>query len=379
VHALLDFPGGAARRCRHAFSEPVRVLQADGLEQVAGAVAGAERLACDGAWVLGFVAYEAAPAFDRALTVATPHAGLPLAWFAAYDRARPPPPEAEGTPVGMGAWSWRTPPAEASAQIEAIRADIAAGRVYQVNLTTRREASFRGDTRSLFSALRRAQPDGYCLYLDAGAWQILSVSPELFFDRRADGGLTAQPMKGTAARGSDARRDAAAREALLGSAKEQAENLMIVDLLRNDMSRVAHGGTVRVARLFEAIALPTAWQMTSTIQCRLRAGTGLAEVFQALFPCGSVTGAPKIAAMARIRALEGTARGAYCGAIGVIRPGGHATFNVGIRTVTVDSVRGRAECGIGSGITWDSRAADEIDEWKVKARFLLRACGQPEG
>jgi para-aminobenzoate synthetase/4-amino-4-deoxychorismate lyase len=148
---------------------------------------------------------------------------------------------------------------------------------------------------------------------------------------------------------------------------------MIVDLLRNDLARVAATGTVRVPRLFETDALPTAWQMSSTVECATRPGTGLAEVFRALFPCGSVTGAPKVAAMAAIAAMEPSPRGAYCGAIGLIRPGGHATFNVGIRTVVLDRAAGRAECGIGSGIVFDSVAANEYAEWLVKRRFLLRA------
>jgi para-aminobenzoate synthetase/4-amino-4-deoxychorismate lyase len=180
-------------------------------------------------------------------------------------------------------------------------------------------------------------------------------------------------MKGTAPRHADARRDAAEMRRMLASAKERAENLMIVDLLRNDLSRVALPGTVEVPALFTPEPLPTAWQMTSTIRCRSRAGLGLADIFGALFPCGSVTGAPKIAARAAIAQLEAAPRGVYCGALGVIRPGGHATFSVGIRTVMIDAVQGRAECGIGSGVTWDSTGAAEWDEWQVKQRFLARA------
>jgi para-aminobenzoate synthetase/4-amino-4-deoxychorismate lyase len=180
-------------------------------------------------------------------------------------------------------------------------------------------------------------------------------------------------MKGTAPRHADAAEDAAAARTLRASAKERAENLMIVDLLRNDLARVAALGTVRVPELFALDALPAAWQMSSTVQCATRPGTSLAEVFRALFPCGSVTGAPKVAAMAAIAALEEAPRGPYCGAIGLIRPGAHATFNVGIRTVVIDRAAGSAECGIGSGIVHDSRGPDEIAEWRVKRRFLLRA------
>jgi len=183
--------------------------------------------------------------------------------------------------------------------------------------------------------------------------------------------LAAQPMKGTAPRGRDRVDDEAAQQHLRTSEKERAENLMIVDLLRNDLSRVAQLGTVRVPRLFELHALPTVWQMTSTVTAVSRSGLSLADAFAALFPCGSVTGAPKVRAMQIIRELEPTARGWYCGALGLIQPGGVATFNVPIRTV--EFAEGRLNCGIGSAITLDSDPAAEIAEWRAKSRFLARA------
>jgi para-aminobenzoate synthetase/4-amino-4-deoxychorismate lyase len=207
---------------------------------------------------------------------------------------------------------------------------------------------------------------------------VSSVSPELFFHWK-DGVVTTQPMKGTAPRGADDATDRASADALLATPKERAENLMIVDLLRNDLSRIAAPGSVRVPRLFELHALPTVWQMTSTIRARTRPGLRLAELFAALFPCGSVTGAPKRAAMAAIRSLEASPRGVYCGALGVMQPGGEVTFNVPIRTVVLraddprDPARWRMECGIGSGITYDSRAASEAQEWRDKQAFLRRA------
>jgi para-aminobenzoate synthetase/4-amino-4-deoxychorismate lyase len=380
MRALIDFPEGGAR-CRHAFAQAQLVLRADELAAVPAVLARAQSHARAGAWVLGYLAYEAAPAFDPAMVVHAPRAGLPLACFAVYgqaaadagwDRVAAP---GAGTPAWWleAPWSPLLDQEQATARMEAIRAAIARGAVYQVNLTTRLRAPFRGDPRACFRALQRAQPGGYGIYLDGGDWQLLSVSPELFFDWTPDGALSARPMKGTAARHADPQRDAAAMRQMQDSPKERAENLMIVDLLRNDLSRVAQAGTVHVPALFEAQALPTAWQMTSTVACRTRAGVGLEDIFGALFPCGSVTGAPKIAAMAAIRSLESEARGAYCGALGVIRPGGHATFNVGIRTVMIDGAGRRAECGVGSGITWDSSAAGEWDEWQVKQRFLARA------
>lgn len=296
-----------------------------------------------------------------------------------FTRRRPPPGETRRTsPAGHGACRRR---ARGVAAIAALRRRIADGDFYQINLTTRLRADFSGSSRALFEALVEAQPGGYCAHLENAAWEVLSVSPELFFDWRPDGVLTARPMKGTAPRHADAASDARAARAMQASPKERAENLMIVDLLRNDLARVAVTGTVRVPRLFEAEALPTAWQMTSTVQCATRPDIGLADIFRALFPCGSVTGAPKVAAMAAIAGLEEAPRGAYCGAIGLLRPGGHATFNVGIRTVVLDrgtgtppqSLESTAECGIGSGIVFDSRPEDEVAEWLVKRRFLLRA------
>jgi para-aminobenzoate synthetase/4-amino-4-deoxychorismate lyase len=392
MRALIDFPGTGAR-CRHAFSQPQAVLRADELVSVPSVIARAYEHARAGAWVVGHVAYEAAPAFDGAMRVHAARSGLPLACFAVYaqtsadlawDRVTarlvaPPRWTIDGP------WSSLLDRTEAARRMDTIRAAIARGEVYQVNLTTRLHASFGGDPLAYFRALCHAQPGGYSLYLDAGSWQVLSVSPELFFDWTPQGVLSARPMKGTAARHADPQRDAASMRRMQDSAKERAENLMIVDLLRNDLSRVALPGSVRVPALFVAEALATAWQMTSSIECRTRAGVGLDDIFRVLFPCGSVTGAPKIAAMAAIRALESTARGIYCGALGVIRPGGHATFNVGIRTVYMDSAVDsaaesaaggagkRAECGVGSGITWDSVAADEWEEWQVKQRFLERA------
>jgi para-aminobenzoate synthetase/4-amino-4-deoxychorismate lyase len=373
MKAQIDFPQGDGTRLALDFAQPSEILVAHRIDEVADVIATAQRLARAGHWVVGFVAYEAAPAFDPAFAVQPSAGPLPLAIFAAYDA-----PAAGAAPPAAGAfrcgpWRMTTARPRVDAGIDAIHRGIAAGDYYQVNLTTRLRADFEGDGAALFGALRAAQPDGYCAHLDGGDWQLVSVSPELFFDWQADGTLTTRPMKGTAPRHADADADAQAAATMRASVKEQAENLMIVDLLRNDLARVAVTGTVKVPALFAVEALPSAWQMTSTVQCRTRGDIGLADVFRALFPCGSITGAPKIAAMRAIVALEDAPRGAYCGAIGVLRPGGHATFSVAIRTLAIDAQRGRAECGIGSGIVIDSSAAAEYAEWLVKRRFLLRA------
>ena len=378
LHAAFDFPRHPlaredGERVRGCWSQPPsRWLRAARLDEVRGVIQQAEAAARAGAWVLGGLRYEAAAAFDAVL--ATHAATVPLAEFAVYDTA--PEPWPEGPPAFTGLLGWRDRAPDASAAIERIRDYIRDGDCYQVNLTTRLRATAPAlDAEQLFLALHASQPGGFSLFLrEAGA---ASVSPELFFDWRPVPGaraswlLAAQPMKGTAPRGRDRVDDEAAQAHLRTSEKERAENLMIVDLLRNDLSRVAQLGTVRVPRLFELHALPTVWQMTSTVTAVSRSGLSLADAFAALFPCGSVTGAPKVRAMQIIRELEATARGWYCGALGLIQPGGVATFNVPIRTVEFHG--DELTCGIGSAITLDSEAAAEIAEWRAKSRFLARA------
>lgn len=381
--AAFDFPRHPlaredGERMRGAFyAPPARWLRAERLDQVAGVLAEAHAAARAGAWVLGGLRYEAAPAFDAALQVRS--SDQALAEFAVYlDEPQAwPQTNAEGT--GVLGWHDSQGDADEAAQIERIREFIRSGDCYQVNLTTRIHAKAAApDLGRAFLALHASQPGGFSIFLrEAG---VASVSPELFFDWRAlpEGPrtwlLAAQPMKGTAPRGRDVVEDEAAQAYLRTSEKERAENLMIVDLLRNDMGRIASLGSVRVPRLFELHALPTVWQMTSTVTAVSRPGTTLAEVFGALFPCGSVTGAPKIRAMEIIAELEPERRGWYCGALGLIQPDGVATFNVPIRTVE-QGADGALRCGIGSAITLDSSADAEIAEWRAKMRFLRRAEG----
>src|SRR6218665_3617629 len=382
--AAFDFPRHPlaredGERVRGAYFEPPqRWLRAQRFDELAGVIDAAHQAARDGAWVLGGLRYEAAGGFDAGLAG---HPGaLPLAEFAVY--LQPPQPWPESADAdGALSGDWRDTQAEGDecAQIERIREWIRGGDCYQVNLTTRLAAELRTPVlATLFQALHQSQPGGFSLFqrLD-GAHAVASVSPELFFDWRpvpdAERSwlLAGQPMKGTAARGRDKVEDEAAQGHLRTSEKERAENLMIVDLLRNDMSRVAQLGSVRVPRLFELHALPTVWQMTSTVTAVSRPRLRLSELFTALFPCGSVTGAPKIRAMQIIEELEPQVRGWYCGALGLLQPGGVATFNVPIRTVEQEASGLR--CGIGSAITLDSEPAAEVAEWRAKTRFLLRA------
>jgi para-aminobenzoate synthetase/4-amino-4-deoxychorismate lyase len=367
LQTLIDFAeprGDGATRLRVAFGAPSRVLVARTAEEVKPVLEAVQALSREGRWCVGCLRYEAAAAFDPAFAV---HAGEePLAWFGVHDAAVPWP-DATAGPVPPVDWQAGLSRAGFDRNIEAIHRAIANGELYQLNYTAPLRAEFRGDARDWFMALRKAQPNGYAAFIDTGDEQVLSVSPELFFDWQGER-ILARPMKGTAPRGATTAEDEAMALRLRTVPKERAENVMIVDLIRNDLSRVAQPFSVRVPRLFHTEALPTVWQMTSDVEAKVRDGVSLVDVFSALFPCGSITGAPKVGAMRMIRALEPEARGVYCGAVGVVRPGGHATFNVPIRTVTLRGTQAR--CGIGSGITADAQADAEWDEWRHKRAFL---------
>lgn len=378
--ALIDFrsPAEGCEPLHLAFGPPRERLTATTLAEVAAVIERAQACACAGAWCVGYVRYEAAAAFDAALTAHPAQADAgPLAQFLVYEqplsgRAADAAWQAGAQSVASVGWQTGGTRERFDAAVARVQGAIAAGEVYQVNLTATLEGSLRGDPLAFFRALCRAQPNSYAAYIDGGedGDAVLCVSPELFFDWR-DARLLASPMKGTAPRGSSDEEDAAQRDHLLNSPKERAENLMIVDLLRNDLSRVSEPFSVKVPRLFHAEAWPTVWQLSSDVVSRTRPGISLVDVFRALFPCGSVTGAPKVQAMRLIHALEPGPRGVYCGAVGVLQPGGAATFNVPIRTVTL---RGdRVRCGIGSGITADATAAGEWDEWRHKRAFVERA------
>jgi para-aminobenzoate synthetase/4-amino-4-deoxychorismate lyase len=260
--------------------------------------------------------------------------------------------------------------------IARIRELIVAGETYQVNHTLRLRARIAGEARGFYRDLALAQRGAFAAFLDTGRHRVLSASPELFF--RLDGRrVTTRPMKGTAPRGRWLAEDERSAAALVASAKDRAENAMIVDLLRNDLGRIAVPGSVEVARMFEAERYETVWQLTSTVEAELDPATPISSVFRALFPSGSVTGAPKVRTMRIIRDLEDSPRGVYCGAIGLLAPPDagepRAVFNVAIRTVTLDAATGTAEYGVGGGITFDSSAEGEHAEVVAKAQVLTAA------
>lgn len=378
--AILDFPGPDGQPRREVFRDPTAVITAHRLGEVAGCLAEAERLAKAGQTVVGFVAYDAAPAFEPAFEVRRGYTG-PLVWFGAFSsvipsEARDQLPGEEPIPRlardDQGArfddgWTAQFDPTEYRRKVVEIIAGIERGDFYQVNLTDRFTASLP-DPLGVYERVRQAQSAGYAAYVDAGDMVVASVSPELFMRRTGDI-LESRPMKGTSARGRWTAEDDALADRLTGSEKERAENVMIVDLIRNDMGRIAVPGTVEVPSMFTVERYPTLLQMTSCVKSQVAGTTALSDCFLALFPCGSVTGAPKIAASKSIADLESTPRGVYCGAVGVVRPGGDFTFNVAIRTIVAEPGK-PAIYGAGGGITADSDPARELEELRTKAAVL---------
>jgi para-aminobenzoate synthetase/4-amino-4-deoxychorismate lyase len=370
-----QFPASVQAANALVFTRPRHVIAARRLPEVLPALRAVQDAVNGGAYAAGYVGYEAAPAFDDALHVGEGDtedfaSDLPLLWFGIYDQPAPVVLPSIMGKAQVSDWQPLTSPAAYAHDIAAIHEAIASGETYQVNHTLRLRARVEGDTWTLYQRLRAAQQPAYAACLDLGRYRILSASPELFFQRQGDC-ITTRPMKGTAPRARRWEEDRRLAEELARSEKNRAENIMIVDLLRNDLGRVAVPGTVRVTRLFDVERYPTVWQMTSTIEAQVPAQIGLADLFTALFPCGSVTGAPKSTAMRKIARLETTPRRVYCGAIGYVSPHNkEAVFNVAIRTLLLDTQSGIAEYGVGGGITWDSRAGDEYAEALTKAKIL---------
>ncbi len=367
-----DFRTGQAL----VLDEPFHTSAAWTLDEVRPLIAAAEQHAREGAWVAMMVAYEAGPAFDPAQRVHPSESGIPLAWFAASHTART---------TGIvrrsrrtvavrdierrGGWDWY------GQAVTDIREIIASGSAYQINLTDRLTGVLEGDPADLYARMAEAQRGRFNALIDLGDHVLVSASPELFFEVRGDT-VQSRPMKGTIRRGARPDDDAAAAEQLAASLKDRAENVMITDLLRNDIGRVARIGSVRVPSLLRMERYETVWQLTSTVTGEIDDHLGLVDLFDALFPCGSITGAPKVSAMQHITELEPWPRGVYCGAIGIVRPLADgavrpwSTFNVAIRTAVVRKADSVVVYGAGGGITADSRPDDENRELEAKAAVL---------
>lgn len=378
-HVLIDDarPGQESLR---RYRKPLGVIAAWAPEEVPGALSRLEEVVRSGRHAAGYFSYELGYVLEPRLALLLPASRqVPLLWFGVFESVE----TLSGTAVratlrdnvtgrgyaGALVHEWSRD--EYGARYGRVHDYIEAGDIYQANLSFRSRFAFHGDALALYLTLREQSAAAHGAFLCDGERQILSLSPELFFDLSANGSLTARPMKGTAPRGSDALSDNAARRALADSAKDRAENLMIVDLLRNDLGHVAQIGSVGVENLFAVETYPTLHTMTSTVTAKARPHTSVAAIVAALFPCGSVTGAPKIRAMEVIRELETSPRGIYCGAIGYFSPDGSARFNVAIRTLTLRGASG--ELGIGGGIVQDSRADGEYAECLLKARYFESA------
>ncbi len=366
----------------YLFRQPIEVISVQALEQVPSLFERVERESAQGHFLAGFIGYECGYHFEPA--AAPPElrdSGLPLAWLGVYEapvvfdhcRGRfigeqpPAPPRATSGKCEVRDRRLGITQPDYCQNIERVRDYIAAGDIYQLDFTDEVRFRFSGSPQALFQALRQAQTVSWGAILNLGEAQILSLSPELFF-RLREGRIVTRPMKGTARRGRFAAEDDRMAAWLHGDPKNRSENVMIVDLLRSDLGRIAEVGSVKVEELFEVERYETLLQMTSTIAADLPPATRYYDIFRALFPSGSVTGAPKVRAMQIIRQMERHPRGVYTGAIGCFSPGGQADFTVAIRTVVLRG--GEGTMGVGGGIVWDSVPRQEYEECELKAGFL---------
>lgn len=365
---IFEFMDDAGSSQTTQFRNPITIYQTDFIEEVTSIFKKAENAIDAGFYVAGYVSYEAAPAFEARFNVKS-DSNLPLVWFGVYESSS----AIEATPLlheyAVSDWTFTSSEENYQDGIRDIKQAIARGDTYQVNYTSRLRATFTGDDFAFYKQLVKNQQAPYSAYLNIGDYKILSASPELFF-RVNNNTITTKPMKGTAKRGRYGEEDRQLITQLTSSEKERAENLMIVDLLRNDIGKIAKKGTVHVPNLLDVESYPTVNQMTSTVTAELEEDTHLLDWFTALFPCGSITGAPKMKTMSYIAELEDTPREVYCGAIGFVTPEKEAIFNVPIRTVIIDERSQTATYGVGGGITWDSTVENEYQEMKTKAKML---------
>jgi para-aminobenzoate synthetase/4-amino-4-deoxychorismate lyase len=350
------------------FSSPHQIIKAETLEDVLPALQRVENLITANGWyAAGFLSYEAASAFDSALQT-KPEDGFPYVWFGLYPEplaVELPPAE---TPMQLLDWHSTIDRELYDGTVEKIKGYISQGKTYQVNYTIRLQADFTGDAWDFFLHLAQGQ-NNHAAYVNTGQYVICSASPELFFELDKNT-ITSRPMKGTAKRGRTTIEDLEQSRWLQNSEKNRAENVMIVDMIRNDLGKIAKIGSVQAPRLFEVERYSTVWQMTSTVTAKTNAS--LTEIFEALFPSASITGAPKISTMKIIADLEDTHRKIYTGSIGYISPARKASFNVAIRTLLIDQANQKAEYGMGGGIVWDSSSAEEYAEALLKARVLVQ-------
>ncbi|WP_077328480.1 aminodeoxychorismate synthase component I [Virgibacillus siamensis] len=360
-----EFADQDGNKSPKTFQNPQQIITTDTIREVLPCLEQVRSAVNEGYYAAGFVSYEAAPAFDKAHKVHS-ESEMPLLWFGIF--TEPTNEVIQGNEFFQTTeWEPSVSAHDYKTNIEKIKQYIEAGDTYQVNYTIRLNAQFTGDSMACFRQLANAQEADYAAYINTGEHTIMSASPELFF-RLKNGKVTTRPMKGTVNRGKTFEKDALNADWLINSEKNRAENVMIVDLLRNDLGTVAKTGTVTVPKLFTIEQYPTIYQMTSTVTAET--DKTIVDIFKALFPCGSITGAPKISTMNIIHELESAPRNVYCGAIGYITPNNQAVFNVPIRTVMLNNKTGKAVYGAGGGITWDSTADEEYEEVRTKTKVL---------
>ncbi|GAA6208255.1 aminodeoxychorismate synthase component I [Cognatishimia sp. WU-CL00825] len=349
------------------FSAPSDMIIAEDASQVPQALDALQAARDAGYWVAGYASYELGYALEPRLLPRMPkNRALPLICFGVYGA-----PGLQALRHGSCRLENATPRWDEqryTRAFEVVNGFIGAGDIYQANLTFPLDVTYSGETQALYAALTARQPVGQgALVLQDNGPDLLSRSPELFFRTTSDGTIETRPMKGTQPRSENPEEDARLIAWLQADEKNRAENLMIVDLLRNDISRVAELGSVKVPELFKVESYATVHQMVSLVRAKLRPKTSLGDIFQALFPCGSITGAPKLRAMEILNDLEPWARDIYCGTIGWAAPDGRSEFNVAIRTLTAQD--GKATLNVGGGVVWDSTAASEYEEALWKARY----------
>ncbi|SER05594.1 para-aminobenzoate synthetase / 4-amino-4-deoxychorismate lyase [Virgibacillus subterraneus] len=362
-----DFTDHNGKKNPILFKDPLEIIDATCIEEVKPALKKIQEAIDSGFYAAGYLSYEAAPAFDNAYQVNS-DSKMPLLWFGIFQDAIH---EIESKKASYNVSEWKPTVGieEYNSNIDRIKNHIKLGETYQVNYTIRMESEFEGDATAFYNHLASAQTSDYSAYMDIGDFSILSASPELFFKIR-NGKITTKPMKGTIGRGKSYSEDLKNAEWLHQSEKNRAENVMIVDLLRNDLGMIAKPGSVKVPRLYSIEKYPTVYQMTSTVTAEIKDGTKILDIFNALFPCGSITGAPKVSTMKIISTLEPSPREVYCGTMGYITPNQEAIFNVPIRTVIIDNRDGSAQYGVGGGITWDSTKQGEYEEILQKTKLL---------
>ena len=352
------------------FCDIVRIVSTAASAEVSACLHRVQEGVEQGLYAAGFVSYEAGAAFHGDALFHT-SAAMPLVWFALCRRVNPvAPPQTDAAAIPL-AWKPECAYPEYTRKIENIHSAIAGGETYQVNFTYALQSSTPADFDPwrFFCALQQRQGGKYAAYVDTGSHVVCSASPELFF-RVDHGSISARPMKGTAPRGRTPALDADIAARLRSCEKNRAENLMIVDMLRNDMGRIAAVGSVRVHDLFRLEKYPSVWQMVSTVSAHLKPGCTLVDQFRSLFPCASITGAPKRQTLKWIRDLEAQARGLYTGSIGFLTPAGRSQFNVAIRTAVFARAGRTLRYGVGGGIVWDSTPEDEWEETRTKSMIL---------